>query len=141
MRFSLISALLCIGFALPSWSDTIVAARTIRPQTILTLSDMAIKSGKVPGGVEDPAALVGLETRVALYAGRPIRMNDVGPPALVERNQIVPLVFNSNGISILTEGRVLDRAAPGEFVRVMNLSSRSTVSGKVMPDGSVAVTQ
>lgn len=141
MRVWLILALLLPHSPVPAWSETIVAARTIRPQTILALDDMAIKPGKVPGGVQDANALVGLETRVALYAGRPIRLADVGQPALVERNQIVSLVFRRNGISILTDGRVLDRAAPGEVVRVMNMSSRSTVSGRVMPDGSVAVSQ
>ena len=139
MRALYFSAGLCAITAIPAWSDTVVAARTIRPQTILTLTDMAIKPGDAPGGIQDPAELVGLETRVALYAGRAIRASDVGPPAMIERNQIVPLVFQRNGISITTEGRALDRAGPGEFVRIMNLSSRNTVSGRVMPDGRVAV--
>lgn len=138
---------LCLCVALsslmtgPALADTIVAARTIRPQTILTLDDMAIKPGDVPGGIQDPADLVGMETRVALYAGRAIRASDVGKPALIERNQIVQLVFHRHGITILTEGRALDRAAPGEFIRIMNLSSRATVSGRVMPDGRVTFSE
>ncbi|NIR43626.1 MAG: flagella basal body P-ring formation protein FlgA, partial [Gemmatimonadetes bacterium] len=43
------------------------------------------------------------------------------------------------GIEIMTEGRALQRAAVGETIRVMNLSSRTTVSGQVAPDGSIQI--
>ena len=122
-------------------ADTVVAAQTIRPQTILTLEHLALKRGDVPGGVDNPEQLLGMETRTALYAGRPIRRGDVGPPAVIERNQIVPLIFEAHGLRISTEGRSLDRAGVGEFVRVMNLSSRNTVSGRVSRSGHVLVFQ
>lgn len=136
----LASVFLCIGLSAPAgWADTIVAAQTIRAQTVLSPEHLAFKSGNVPGGVDDPSELVGMETRVALYAGRPIRTTDVAPPAIVERNQIVPLVFERNGLRISTEGRSLDRAGPGEIIRVMNLASRSTVTGRVNSDGTILV--
>lgn len=135
-------ALILLSFAGSEASaDTVVAAQTIRPQTILTVEHLALKRGDIPGGVDDPKQLLGMETRTALYAGRPIRQGDVGPPAIVERNQIVPLIFEANGLRISTEGRSLDRAGVGEFVRVMNLSSRSTVSGRVSRSGHVLVSQ
>lgn len=132
--------LLCTAaFASGALADTIVAAQTIRAQTVLLAEHLAFKPGDVPGGLDDPALLLGMETRVALYAGRPIRKTDVAQPAIVERNQIVPLIFKRNGLRISTEGRSLDRAGPGEIIRVMNLSSRSTVTGRVSPDGSILV--
>ncbi|KRS11312.1 flagellar basal body P-ring biosynthesis protein FlgA [Roseovarius atlanticus] len=132
--------LICMGFSGGgAAADTVVAAQTIRAQTILTIEHLALKRGDIPGGVDDPALLVGQETRTALYAGRPIRQGDVGPPAIVERNQIVPLIFEANGLRISTEGRSLDRAGVGEYVRVMNMSSRNTVSGRVSRSGQVLV--
>jgi len=80
-----------------------------------------------------------MEARVALYAGRPIRQGDVGPPAVVDRNQIIPLVYMRSGVMISTEGRALDRAGPGDLIRVMNLSSRSTVTARVGSDGAAYV--
>lgn len=127
--------------ASPGVADTVVAAQTIRPQTVLEAGHLAMKRGDIPGGVSDPALLIGQETRTALYAGRPIRTSDVGPPAIVERNQIVPLIFERNGLRISTEGRSLERAGPGEFIRVMNLSSRTTVTGRVSQDGRILVSQ
>jgi flagella basal body P-ring formation protein FlgA len=86
-----------------------------------------------------PVLAVGMEARVAIYAGRPVRAQDLGAPALVERNQLVPLIYLSGGLAISTEGRALARGAAGEVIRVMNLSSRNTVNGRVGPDGAIYV--
>jgi len=125
--------------ATPATADTVFAAQTLRAQTILTAQDLFVKDVDISGAASDPAQLIGKETRVALYAGRPVRTGDVGPPALVDRNQLVPLYYRSSGLSITTEGRALQRAGAGEYIRVMNLASRSTVTGLVMPDGRVMV--
>ena len=120
-------------------ADMVVAARTIRAQSMITDQDITVRDGDTPGVAARPADLVGKEARVALYAGRPIRLGDVGAPALVERNQIVTLVFDHGGLFILAEGRSLSRAGAGEPVRAMNLASRNTVSGRVGKDGRVHV--
>ena len=120
-------------------ADTIVAARTLRPFTILEPVDLIAKRGDTPGGFETIEPLIGQETRVAIYAGRPIRQGEVGPPALVERNQIVALRYQMNGLLIEAEGRALSRAGFGDLVRVMNLSSRQTIQGRVGHDGSILV--
>ncbi|WP_054304163.1 flagellar basal body P-ring formation chaperone FlgA [Gemmobacter sp. LW-1] len=120
---------------LPALADTLVATRTIRALDILTDADvMQVSGGK---GFDDPLQVVGMEARVAIYANRPIRPEDIGPPALIERNQIVTLRYTTGPLHILTEGRALTRAGVGETVRVMNLSSRSTVTGRVSSDGTV----
>ncbi|MGB0900102.1 flagellar basal body P-ring formation chaperone FlgA [Halocynthiibacter sp.] len=136
--FILIQAVVAI-LANATLADTLVAARTIRSQTVLGPSDLVVASGDTLGSFTQISDVNGLETRVTLYAGRPIRPGDVGPAAVIGRNQVVPLVYSANGLRITTEGRALDRAAPGEFVRIMNISSRTTVNGRAMPDGSVLV--
>lgn len=120
-------------------ADTVVAAHTVRPQSILTAADLVLTDATTTGGVEDPALLIGMEARVALYAGRPVRLGDVGPPASVERNQIIPLVYRTGRLSITTEGRALDRAAAGEWIRIMNVQSHTTVSAQVSSDGRAYV--
>mgnify|MGYP000316878762 CR=1 FL=1 len=135
-------ALIPIIFAISTTSatsDTLIAARTIRSQTILSPADFVIAADNTLGSFTQISEVDGLEARVTLYAGRPVRPGDVGPAAVIRRNQVVPLIFNANGLLITTEGRALDRAAPGDFVRIMNLSSRTTVSGRALPNGSVLV--
>lgn len=122
-------------------AEVLVAARTIPAQTVLTADDLLLRDVNAPGGLTDPTAVVGLEARVALFAGRPIREADLGIPAVVERNQVVPLIYAGAGLYIKTEGRALDRAGPGELIRVMNLQSRSTVTARIAEDGSAHVAQ
>lgn len=134
-----ILAAIGLFLATPAMADTVLAARTIRAQSLIMAQDLVVKDVDIVGAIDDPMLVVGQEARVALYAGRPIRVGDVGPPAVVERNQIIALIYDQAGLSITTEGRSLGRAGPGEYVRVMNLSSRITVSGRVLPDGRVIV--
>lgn len=123
----------------PAAADVVVAARTLRPHTLVMEQDVVVKTGAISGTASQISQVVGLETRVAIYAGRPIRRGDLSAPAVVERNQIVLMTFSKNGLIIQSEGRALARAGPGERIRVMNLSSRSTLSGTVQPDGSIVV--
>ncbi len=125
---------------LPALADRIVAARTIRAQEIIAAEDLLLEPGAGQGDVtlQD---LIGKEALVALYPGRPVRAADVGPPALIDRNQIVSLIYLRDGLRITTEGRALARAGVGEYLRVMNLTSRATVAGRVTTDGQVLVSQ
>lgn len=132
-------AVLSLVLAGQATAETVVAARTIRAHTVIAASDLLLRDVIIPGGVSDPEFLIGMEARVALYAGRPIRPGDVGFPAVVERNQILPLIYNRSGLSITTDGRALDRAGPGDVIRVMNLASRSTVSARIGIDGAAYV--
>jgi len=123
----------------PAAADTLVAARTIRAQAVLTAADLALIEAEVPGALADPGQAIGLEARTILYEGRPIRAEDVGPAATVDRNGLVTLVFRRGGLTITAEGRALGRGGPGDRIQVMNLDSRTTVIGTVGEDGRVLV--
>ncbi|MEO0929447.1 MAG: flagellar basal body P-ring formation chaperone FlgA [Pseudomonadota bacterium] len=122
-------------------ADTVVATRTIPAQAIIMAEDVILNGSDVPGSVSDPDDIIGMEARVALFAGRPIRPQDVGFPAIVERNQIIALFYQRGGLVISTEGRALGRAGPGDVIRVMNISSRSTVTARIGADGAGYVAQ
>lgn len=125
--------------AQPAFAESLVATRTIRAQSVIGPDDVTLVAADVAGALTDPAMALGKEARVAIYAGRPLRLSDLGAPALVERNQVVTLVYLSGGLAISTEGRAMGRGARGEVIRVINLGSRTTVSGRVGPDGAVYV--
>ena len=137
MRWLLIIFL--VGLGSLTRADIVVPLKTLRSNSIILPEDLAIKSGSVPGTVSDPSQAIGLETRVVLYAGRPIRIDDLVQPAIVKRNQLVPLVFSTSGLSISTTGRALDRGAEGDLIRVMNIASRATLFGIVLSDGRIEI--
>lgn len=120
-------------------ADTLTAARLVRANTVISAADLAVSDAEIPGALGADTDILGLEARVTLYPGHPIRPQDVGPAALIERNQQVVLIYRSGGLTILAEARSLSRGAVGDTIRAMNLSSRTTVFGRVEPDGSVSV--
>lgn len=132
-------ALIILLFASPVMAESVVATRTIRAQTVIGPDDLTLVAAGLPGAVSDTAAAIGLEARVAIYAGRPVRLADLGPPTLVQRNQVVVLVYLAGGLAISTEGRALARGSVGEVIRVINLASRTTVSGRIGLNGAVYV--
>jgi len=131
--------MIALAFAGPVHAETLVAARTVRAQTILTDADLAVVKRVIPGMLQSVSDAVGQEARVSLYAGRPIRPDDIGPPAIIDRNQVVTLLYKRGSLTIAADARSLGRAGVGDLIRVMNLSSRSTVSGIVQSNGSVVV--
>ena len=132
--------LLMLALPALAQAQVVTAAKTIRANTILTAADLALNRNISGPGIRELADAVGKETRVIVYAGRPIRAEDLAEPALVERNEIVPIFFAAGGLSMATVARALDRGAEGETVRVMNMASRKTLFGTVEADGSVKVT-
>ena len=120
-------------------ADSLVATRTIRAQSVVQMDDVTLVAAAIPGALTGAEGALGLEARVAIYAGRPIKATDLGPPALIDRNQIVALAYQTGTLAILTEGRALARGGVGDVIRVMNLASRSTVSGRVTANGTVQV--
>ena len=125
--------------AQPAFAESLVATRTIRAHTVIGPDDVTLVTAVVPGAISDLSEALGRETRVAVYAGRPLRYADIGAPALVSRNEVVTLIYVSGGLAISTEGRAMGRGAEGEMIRVINLSSRTTVSGRVGADGAIYV--
>ena len=111
-----------------------VAARTLRSGTIVSASDLRPAEGRA---VADMAGLVGLETRRAIYAGRPVLPADLGPPTLVRRNAVVAMLYRDRGLALRAEGRALDSGGAGDDIRVVNLASRQVVRAVVIGDDEV----
>jgi len=139
MTRSLVIALALAVLASTGQADTVIAAGTIRGQSLIMPSDVALVDGTTPGALDALGDAIGMEAAVNLYAGRPIRPGDLRAPAIVERNALVTLRYDHGGLIIVTDGRALDRAAQGEMLRVQNLTSRTTVSALAAAPGLVIV--
>lgn len=132
--------LLCLlGTGQMALAQTVIATTTIRSQQIIGPEHLTLIEETVAGGIHDPREIIGQEARVNIYSGRPIFAGDLTAPAVIARNEIITLRYVQGNLSILTEGRALDRGAVGDRLRVMNLSSRMTISGQVLAAGLVQV--
>ena len=124
---------------LSAQAESLVATHTLRAASTITEGDVVLVDADIPGAVLDINAALGLELREAVYAGRPILLANLAPPAAVERNQIVQLVYQSGPLAIVIEGRALSRGAVGDVIRVMNTASHATISGLITADGTISV--
>ena len=107
----------------------------------LTVVDVARRAELLPPLPEGRIGRIEFDPtgkRLALTLESPQAPRDVFVFEL-ERNAVVRMSYISGSLRIVTEGRALDRAAAGEPVRVMNLTSKQTVAGTVAADGSVEI--
>lgn len=139
----ILGILLVLGMALPgaAWSESLTVVRPIRAMTQISPEDLVTSDFVVEGAINDVAFVAGMEARTNLYPGRPIFSGDIGPIALVERNQLVIMQYRAGGLTITTKGRALGRAGIGEIIQVMNLDSKTIVSGRVAKNSVVEVGQ
>ena len=123
----------------PALADAVILTRSLPARATVGLADITTVAADIPGAATAPDQVLGQALRVAVQAGRPLRVDDLTAPEVVARNQLIKLHYALGGMTIAADGRALDAGAAGQSVRVMNLSSRGTVQGVVLPDGSVQV--
>lgn len=138
MRYLIILALI---FPLSVSAGSLTTRRIIKAGEVLTAQDVQPMETTINGALQEPEDAIGQEARVTLYPGRPIMFQAIGKTRIIARNEIVRLNYISANIAITTEGRALSAGSVGETIRIINLGSRNTVSGRVMPDGSINVAQ
>lgn len=84
--------------------------------------------------------LVGMVPRRPLRAGEPIRGNDLAKPILVEKNQIISVVYSAPGVTLSMRGRAQSSGSKGETIRVQNLSSKRFIEGTVTGPAQITIT-
>ena len=95
--------LFLMGLAAPAAAVTVVAAKNLRPGMIVSAQDVKLVEAAIAGGFQMLEDVIGQEARVVRYAGRPVLPNDIGPPALIDRNQIVTLVYTAGPMTRTVE--------------------------------------
>jgi flagella basal body P-ring formation protein FlgA len=81
----------------------------------------------------------GLAARNSLQPGRPIRIADLMTPDLVQRNEIVTLIYEAPGILLTIRGKATEGGAEGDAINVINEQSKRTVQGTIVGPGRVAI--
>lgn len=139
MRHTVMMFAVSLALSGPGLGESVVATRTLRAQTMIAPEDVELVSDSLAGAAADLTAVVGFETKVAIYQGRPVRQDDLRSPALIDRNQTITLIYRRGGLTIIADGRALGRGGAGERITAMNLESKATVEGMVTPDGQLRV--
>jgi len=126
--------------AAPAWADSVVATRSIPPGAVISAEDVTLVAMDIPDALTALKDAVGQIAPSGLNAGRVVRADQITPQLRIQRNAIVALTLRSGALEIQTEGRALAEGGVGDVIDIMNLSSRTRISGRINSDGSVLVT-
>lgn len=91
--------------------------------------------------VVDPDNLKGKMARSTLVPGRPISLNQVREPNVIDASKPTRIIFRSGGLTIVGEVIPLASAAVGERIRARNAETGVVVSGIAQADGSLLVAE
>lgn len=116
--------------------------RTIEAGEIVQRRDMAPQSGgrlHVPGAVNEPSEIVGMQATRRLHAGTVVTKDQWKDLPLIKKGQGVRIVLETPHLRIVAPGESLQEGRAGERIRILNLSSRQSVSGRVQDAKTVVV--
>jgi flagellar basal body P-ring formation protein FlgA len=120
----------------------LVATRSIPAGSVLATSDLNSRSGdlsRLPSSVlTDQTQAVGKTAKNGLFAGQPLRSDQLITAWAVQQGQSVKTVSNGPGFSVSSEGKALNNALEGQVVQVRT-GSGQIVSGIARAGGIVEV--
>lgn len=91
------------------------------------------------GVVTDKSELLGMAVQRYLSAGAVIRQNDIDPPLLVQKGELVIVHFSSPGLRLTTQTRALENGARGALIRVVNTQTNRILEANVTAPGRAEI--
>lgn len=76
-------------------------------------------------------SVIGLAAKRPLRGGQPVRAGDLMKPDLVNRNDMVTILFETGGITLTARGKALASGAEGDVISVLNPQSKRTLQATV----------
>ncbi|MBB3713465.1 flagella basal body P-ring formation protein FlgA [Limimaricola variabilis] len=122
-----------------------VPNRRLMPGDIVSASDLTelrLPQARLgPYAVIDPEAVIGMQVRRMLPEGRPVMVQSVMQPLVIERGDEVAISFTDGALRLKAPGRALSDAHRGQEVRIVNTSSNTTLTGIAAAEGLVEITR
>lgn len=120
-----------------------VPNRLISAGEIVNAGDVdwqAVQLGRLANNsLTDTQQVIGFMAKRPLKAGQVLRASDLVMAPAVKKNDLVRLVVQSGQMTLSVQGKVLQDAAIGQTVRVVNVSTNRQLSGTVIDAGTVGI--
>lgn len=124
-------------------AEVVVLAHAVDRGTVLRDADIEIeRRPRAEVGreaVTDRDRVVGFAARDNLQAGRIVRSADLMRPEIVQRNEMVTLVYEMPGIMLTVRGKATEGGAQGDVISIVNEQTKRVLQGVVVAPGRVAV--
>lgn len=120
-----------------------VLARAMDRGEVIRKSDISMTrlraSQSNRGVVTSKSELLGMAVQRYLSAGAVIRQNDIDPPLLVQKGELVIVHFNAPGLSLTTQARALENGAHGALIRVVNTQTNRILEASIIAPGRAEI--
>ncbi len=120
-----------------------VLTRPIKRGEKIAQSDLQMKTFKhyqVPrNALKKDIKIIGLTATKNLKSGSFIKSSDIETPKMIQKNQLVTLIFKKSNLSLKTQGKAMAEGTLNDTIAVMNISSKRTVHGIVKAPGVVVI--
>lgn len=121
----------------------LVTSRPLSRGAVLAAEDLDLNLQDITrlsaGYFTDPQQLLGSVMTRAVRAGTVLTPSMVRAALAVRRGERVSILAVAGGLQVRMEGEALSDGAPGETIRVRNLSSRQEIEAQVIGPGQVQV--
>ena len=101
--------------------------------------DFAAEGLPVPEAFAPRNALVGKVSKKTLLPNVPVLNASVREPFLIKQGQATVVVFQQGSLVILATAVPLEAGSVGDFIKLRNVDSGTTIHGVVQSDGTVRV--
>ena len=122
--------------------DVVALTRSVSKGDILSKADVVLKSvreSKARGAVESLEHAIGRKVRQSLSSRKILKPRHLEKDWLIEKNDILTMRVNSNGIEVLGVGIAQEPGQLGEIIRMKNASSGVMLRVKVTGNKNVDV--
>lgn len=120
-----------------------VPSRLISAGEVVSAADLQWQPVQIArlanNSLTDAQQVVGHMAKRPLKAGQVLRSSDLALAPAVKKNDLVRVVVQTGQMTLSVQGKVLQDAAIGQTVRVLNVTSNRQLSGTVLDGGTVAV--
>lgn len=83
--------------------------------------------------------LIGMAARRSLRAGTILRPNDIETPVMIEKGTLVTMAVTTDAMKLTATGRALEDGSRGDVIRLVNVSTHTTIEGVVVSPRQVTI--
>jgi flagella basal body P-ring formation protein FlgA len=122
-------------------AQALTYARNLMAGDILAADDLVWSEEAVApsDGVSDPDAAIGKAARHALRAGAPAAVHDLVSPRVIRRDDIVAVVFETDGVSLTLQAKAMGDCSAGDALEVVNPQSKKVIETVCTGPGQAVV--
>lgn len=83
--------------------------------------------------------LIGMVAQLSILPHQPIQSRQVKSAVMIRKNAFVMMQLKTNDMAVATQGKAMAEGRKGEFIPVMNMSSKKILQGKVIDENLVEI--